>query len=454
MTDTPNVVVVQTDQMRAEAMGCTGNDQVETPTMDGMAEEGALCSRAYTPHPVCSPARGSLQTGRYSHSHGVVGNKTRLPTDVPSLAGCLREAGYRTGYVGLWHLDGETPRYVPPGPRRQGYEYWRGFNSGVEHHRGHPHPNPDGSVDWEDGYQAAVQTDLALEFIDDHRRVDGDRPFFLYLSWCPPHTPFDAPAEYAELYDPDDLDFRENVPADHRTADLRADLAEYYALVTSIDDQLGRLLDGLERWNLAEDTVVVFTADHGEMLGSHGRYRKGYPFEESVHVPLLVRYPRRIPARRTVDAVLNTVDLVPTLLSFCDASIPEGVDGEDRTALLVGDHGADCPDDTVIEGLLPFDSEWRAVRTERYLLVVDRALQVRYLFDTAEDPYQTENRAGEAAYADVEADLYDRLVEWVHETDDRQFLAREHATRFRSVQEAEDPPGALMDPVEGVFDGR
>jgi arylsulfatase A-like enzyme len=163
MPDRPNVVFVLCDQLRAEAVGCLGNDQVATPAIDRLADEGVLCPRTYTPNPVCSPARASLQTGRYPHANGVPGNKLRLPTDGPSLAGVLRDAGYRTGYVGKWHLDGEpAPGYIPPGPRRQGYEYWEGFNRGHRHLKGHPTFDADGEVRWETGYQPAVQTDHAV----------------------------------------------------------------------------------------------------------------------------------------------------------------------------------------------------------------------------------------------------------------------------------------------------
>jgi arylsulfatase A-like enzyme len=448
MPERPNVVVVLVDEMRAEALE---NDQVHTPTLDRLADEGVRCTSAYTPHPVCSPARGSIQTGQYSHSHGVVGNKVRLSTEIPTLAGRLRAAGYHTGYVGMWHLDGEAaPGYVPPGPRRQGYEHWRGFNSGVSHHRGHPHVNADGTVEWEGGYQPAVQTDLAVEFVDDHRDEEPDRPFFLMLSLGPPHPPFDAPEEYSALYDPRELELRPNVPESEETDDLRADLAEYYALVSSVDDQLERLLDCLDERGVTGETLVVFTSDHGEMLGSQGRQRKGYPFEESIHVPMVWRYPDAFPAGEPTDALLNLVDIAPTVLSVCDVTVPDRMHGADRSRVLAGD--AEGPEATFVEGLLPLDSEWRAVRTERYTLVVDRALEVRYLFDNEADPYQQENLAGDPEYADVRERLYGRLVEWLHDTDDSRFVATEHATRFRVVEEAEDRRATLLDFVGDVFD--
>ncbi|MFB6218624.1 MAG: sulfatase [Halobacteriaceae archaeon] len=427
MPDRPNVLFVLADQWRGSALGCAGDPNVRTPTIDGLADEGVLCERAYTPDPVCTPARASILTGQYPHEHGVVFNNLRLPGDATTLAECLREVGYHTGYVGKWHLDGEgAPGYVPP-ERRQGFEFWRGFNRGHRHLKGHPHMNPDGSADWEAGYQPAIQTDIAREFIAD--RVDADRPFFLAVSWGPPHTPFEAPEEYSDMYDPGELELRENVPADLDTPELRRDLAEYYALCTSLDDQLQRLLDALDEQGVADDTLVVFTSDHGEQLGSQGRQRKGYPFEESVHVPLVARHPGELPAGRRTDGLLSLVDLLPTLLSFADAPVPDGVHGEDRTALLRGDDGAGA-DALYLEGCLAFDDAWRAVRTDDDLLVVDRALGTQYLYRD----HQTENLADDPAHADRERRLRKRLLDLAREYDDRRVLATDAATRMSSME--------------------
>jgi arylsulfatase A-like enzyme len=426
MPDQPNVLFVLCDQLRAQALGYHGNEQVATPNLDRFADEGVAFERAYTPNPVCCPARGSILTGCYPHVHGVVGNNLRLPTDEPTMGTLFRDAGYATGYVGKWHLDGEPkPGHIPAGERRQGFEFWRGFNRGHDHLRGHPHPNPDGSVDWEEGYQPELQTDMAIEHIDE----SGEAPFFTFLSWGPPHGPFEAPEEYSAMYDPEELDLRSNVPDTEVTAEMRAELAEYYALITSLDDQFGRLLDALAERDLAEDTVVVFTADHGEMVGSQGRYRKNYPFEESVHVPLAVRYPEEFEGGHRSDAVVNLVDLLPTLCSLCDVETPARVQGRDRTGLLADDDDPSAATETYIQGQIPYDEAWRAIRTDRHLLVVDRALGVQYLFDTATDPDQMENLAGDPAHADTEERLRERLLALAREYDDRTVMAVDATAR-------------------------
>jgi arylsulfatase A-like enzyme len=405
MPDRPNVLLVLADQMRSTAMGCAGNDDVATPTLDDIADDGARFTRAYTPDPGCCPARGSLLTGRYPHQHGVVKFNVRLPATAETLGERFRDGGYRTGYVGKWHLDGTAgPGHVPP-ERRHGFEFWRGFNRGHRYHDGHPRWDDD-ELYWEEGYQPALQTDHALEFVDD--AAASDDPFFGVLSWGPPHTPLDAPDEYRERYDPDALELRPNVPESEDTPELRADLAEYYALVTSLDDQLARLRDGLDDAGVAEDTVVVFTADHGEMLGSHGRYRKGYPHDESVGVPLVVSGPEV--AAATHDGPVSLLDLFPTLLSLAGEPVPDTAEGVDLSGVLAGEGGDPHPDGVYLQHDIPFDSAWRALVVEGHVVVVDRDLTVRYLFDLEADPYQRENLAGDPEYAALEERLFERFI--------------------------------------------
>jgi arylsulfatase A-like enzyme len=438
MSDRPNVVFVLTDQFRAHALGCMGNEQVQTPTLDGFARESVVFERGFSNAPVCCPARGSILTGQYPDTHGVTTNNLRLDPDIPTLGECFRDAGYETGYVGKWHLDGEPyPGHIPPGDRRKGFEYWEGFNRGHKYFDGHPQFDEDGHVSWTDGYQPADETDLATTFIQD--RAAGDAPFFVFLSWGPPHTtqikkPSDdsnldrmvAPDDYRALYSPDEhheqapIDLRPNVPETH-VERARHELADYYGMVTSLDDCFGRLLDGLETAGVAEDTIVVFTSDHGEMAGSHGLYRKGFPLEESIRVPFLVRHPEALDPER-VEAPVSLVDLMPTLLSACGIDVPSGVQGRDLSPLLYDD--ASVPDPSAVYlGLRYFtDRSWRGIRTDRHLLSVDRELETTYHFDVAEDPYQQRNLAGDSDYADLEASLRERLFDLVRYYDDEEFV--------------------------------
>lgn len=422
MPDQPNVLVVLTDQWRAEALGCMGDEQVQTPAIDSFAESGLVFDRAYTPNPVCSPARGSLFTGQYPHEHGVISNtyyNLFLPDGRTTVAECFRDAGYGTGYVGKWHLDGtiDGPGYVPP-ERRQGFDHWKGFNRGHAHLEGHPHVAADGTAEWEGERQPDVQTDLAIDIVDEA----GEDPFFLTLSWGPPHSPFEAPDQYSGLYDPDELSLRPNVPGE-MADEVRADLAEYYGMCTWLDDQFDRLLDALAERGLEEDTIIVFTSDHGEMMGGQGRYHKGVPFEESIHVPLIVRYPGEVDGGRRSDAVVNLVDVMPTLLGLCDLPVPDSVQGSDYAAHVLGETN-EVSDATYVEGNLPFDDAWRAIRTDEHVLAVDRDLETIHLYETTTDPYQQDNLAGTESASDLEADLRGRLFEAAYELDDRYVKAR------------------------------
>lgn len=434
MSDNPNVLVVLADQWRAEALGCMGDNQVQTPAIDGFAAEGLVFDRAYTPNPVCSPARGSILTGQYPHEHGVISNtyfNLYLPDDVTTIAECFGNAGYETGYVGKWHLDGTMagPGYVPP-DRRQGFDHWKGFNRGHSHLSGHPHVKPDGSANWEGDRQPDVQTDLALDIIDDV----GDDPFFLTLSWGPPHSPFDAPDEYSNLYDPDSLTLRPNVP-EEMGDEVQENLAEYYAMCTWLDDQFERLLAGLEERGLEEDTIVVFTSDHGEMMGGQGLYHKGVPFEESIHVPLIMRYPAEVEGGRRSESIVNLVDLMPTLLGLSDLPVPDSVQGSDYSAHVRGERD-DVSNRTYVEGNVPFDDAWRAIRTDEYMLAIDRNLETTHLYEMTTDRYQQENLAGTDGATDQEADLRRQLFEAAYAFDDRHIKARHGQQHDREVRES------------------
>lgn len=279
----PNVLFVFSDQHRASAMGCSGNDDVRTPNMDRLAREGTRMSNAYANDPVCGPSRACLVTGQYPFSHQSIFNDIQLPTDVPSAARPFNHRGYQTGYVGKWHLDGlPRDKWTPPGPRRQGFDdFWAAYDCSHDYFEPKYYRDIPALIEPE-GYEPEIQTDLAMEFVDQC----GDDPFCLFLSWGPPHDPYDeVPDRYRDLYDPDELILRPNVEPipeavpypDYQGNDVRQALANYYAQVTALDDQLGRLLDHLDETGRADDTVVVYTADHGDMLWSQGRRRNWFP---------------------------------------------------------------------------------------------------------------------------------------------------------------------------------
>jgi arylsulfatase A-like enzyme len=441
MPESPNVLFVLTDEWRGDVLCCMGDDQVHTPAIDGLAADGVVFENAYTPYPLCTPARGSIQTGCYPLQHRAITNacsKVSLSRDRETIAETLERAGYRTGYVGKWHLSGTigTESFVPPEERR-GYGYWEGFDGGHDHHKGHPRFDSDGTKHVEEGYQPDIQTDLAVDFLEE--AAGSDDPFFLFLSWGPPHMPFRAPDEYRAMYDVDDLDLPPNVPTgpdafDNPYAgpyhdDPRETLAHYYGMITSLDDNVRRLRTALEELGLAEDTLVVFASDHGEQMGSQARWGKNTAYEESIHVPLVAHHPDRIDPGRAMDGLVSLVDLMPTILGYCDVPVPENVQGTGYSAYLTESAGnrddGTLADSVYVQNGLHYDG-WRALRTERYLLAVDSDLSTRHLFDMVADPYQLEDLAG----ADPDShdvplnDLRERLVEAAFRFDDYQFKPR------------------------------
>jgi arylsulfatase A-like enzyme len=429
----PNIVFVFADQLRPQALGYAGNPVVESPRIDALSTESVAFTNAVACAPVCTPFRACLLTGRYPLSHGLFLNDVRLPVEEVTLAEVLREAGYDTAYIGKWHLDGpERAGFTPPGPRRQGFDYWAVGNCTHDYmhslyYRDTPEP-----LYWE-GYDAHAQAREACEYI----RAHGDeRPYCLFLSWGPPHNPYQAvPQEYLDRYDPAEIPLRPNVTAPNRQA-----LAGYYAHVSALDDALGWILDALEETGQAEDTIVVFTSDHGDMLGSHGVWRKQWPWDESVCIPLLVRYPAgRDDAdshQRQVHVPFSVVDLMPTLLSLCGAPIPDAVEGTDLAHLIRGGNGP-APASALIMSVAPFGEqpegpEWRGVRTDRYTYA--ETLDGPWLlYDNLRDPYQLENRVGQADVASLQEALAEELRGWLARTDDPFVAAEEHRRRWGYV---------------------
>ncbi|HIE52632.1 MAG TPA: DUF229 domain-containing protein [Armatimonadetes bacterium] len=423
----PNILLLFPDQWRRQALGCYGDPVVRTPNLDRLGREGVIFDRCYTTNPVCTPARASLLTGRYPHQTGLIRNNLRLPAQEVTLAECLRQAGYVTGYIGKWHLDGEAkPGFVPPGERRQGFDYFEGFNRGHWYHNARYFTN-DGTLVRPEVFESFYQTDLALRFMERHR----DRPFFLFLAWGPPHMPYRPPKEF-DRFRPEDLQWRSNVPEEMRR-DPRTirELCGYYGLCETLDHEVGRLLKFLEEQGLAENTLVLFTADHGDCHGSHGLRYKGHPVEESLGIPLLLRWPEGIPAGRRSKTLIALIDLMPSLLSLCGLPVPEEVGGCDLSAALQGEEVA--VEALYTEGRMQHlrvvppgrggvtgarYGAWRAVVTPRYKLAVDFTGRVRLLTDLQEDPYELHNLADRPEHAALQQDLLALLREWGRKSGD------------------------------------
>lgn len=429
----PNVVFLLADQWRAQSTGYAGNADTETPHIDKLAEQSVDFTNAVSGCPVCCPYRGSLMTGRYPLSHGVFLNDVCLSNQAVSLAQAFNSAGYATGYIGKWHLDGHGRSSFIPRERRQGFQFWRTAECTHNYNRSHFHADDPAKQFFWKGYDATAQTEEAAQYI----RRQGDNPFALVLSWGPPHNPYEtAPASFRDAVAAEELTLRGNVPPEARAA-ARRDLAGYYAHIAALDACLGRIVQTLDECGQAEDTILVFTSDHGDMIGSQGMQRKQKPWDESIRVPLLVRYPRGLGSEsRKLIAPVNTPDLMPTLLGLSGVEIPDTVEGVDRSPLLRGEV-SDGDEAALLSCPSPFGEwtrarggrEYRGVRTVRYTYI--RSLDGPWLlYDNQTDPYQLDNLVGRPEHAALQADLEQQLQARLKETNDAFLPGDEYVAKW------------------------
>ena len=444
----PNVVVAFADQWRADATGYAGDPNVKTPNLDALAGRSVNFTHAIAGCPVCSPYRASLLTGQYPLTHGVFVNDVCLNPDAVSLAKVFAAAGYDTAYVGKWHLDGHGRSNYIPRDRRQGFEYFKALE--CTHNYNHS-AYYDGDCQekrlWE-GYDAIAQTRDAARYIRSH---DRDRPLLLVLSWGPPHAPYHtAPQAYRAMYDPAALRLRPNVAAEapqpapgspfkhYRDWSPREWLAGYYAHCSALDACVGELLDALRGCGMEEETIFLFTSDHGDMLGSQGQIKKQRPWDESIRVPFLLHWPGLGDRQaRQTPALIDAPDVMPTLLRLAGIEVPATVEGKDFSAHL---RGGDDP--SAGEGLIacyhPFGQftrafdggrEWRGLRTVRYTYVSGRG-GPWLLYDNEADPYQLENVVDRQDYRAVRDDLDARLRRRLEAMGDEFLLGTEYMGRW------------------------
>jgi arylsulfatase A-like enzyme len=291
-----------------------------------------------------------------------------------------------------------------PLDRRRGFDYWAAYNVAHQHYgsvyfRDTPEPIRPG------GFESDYQTGLAIDFI----RQKSAQPFFLYLSWVAPHSPFTPPARFA-IYDPSQIHLRPNVP-ESSEAEARKNAAGYYGLCTAVDENLGRLLVELDRSGLTEDTIVVFTSDHGYMLESHGLDSIDLFYEESARIPLLIRYPRRFKAGTENDSLVSNVDYAPTLLALCGLERLDGMQGANFTERRA--------ESIYAEGMLGDPGEWRTVVRGMDKLVVDSHLKVTHLYNLGQDPYEMKNLAEDSSERRKRDELLALLRRWILRTSDR-----------------------------------
>jgi arylsulfatase A-like enzyme len=413
----PNVVVLVSDDHAADALGCAGNAAIRTPNLDRLASSGVRFTRAFSPNPICTPARASILTGQESWTSGVTFFGKPIPSTSPLWPELLRGAGYETFYTGKWHNNGA--------PWDRGFSDGAAiFLGGMSDHAKVPvrpfrgsSPKPGGK------FSSELFADAAVEFLNrDHR----DKPFGLYVAFTAPHDPRTPPGKYATTYDPETIPLRPNVmpkppvelfiseirdekllPFPRTPADVRRETALYYGMVSHLDAQVGRILDTLDARGLADNTVVLFVGDQGLSLGSHGVVGKQTLYEEGIRTPLIVRHPGLRRGAPTSDALVSVVDLFPTICEAAGVAVPSKIDGKSLWGLYRGDAAS-------VRGEIfaMYHDLQRGVRTSRHKLIFHLRTGAAELFDLRADPFEMTNLAGRPESAAVQADLLARLNAW------------------------------------------
>jgi arylsulfatase A-like enzyme len=377
-----------------------------------------------------------LLSGRWPYQTGIIDNAIQLRSDEVSLGRVFLNAGYRTGYIGKWHLSpgDEGGRFIPKGPARQGFEYWQVWSQTNQHFdTSFTHDSETGAKIQPKGYNCTLMTDEANEFI----RANRERPWMLMMSWNPPHPNFDdAPPEHKDRYNPEALRFRPNVKDSER---LRKQCAGYYGHISAVDIEFGRLLRTLKETGQADDTIVVYTSDHGDMMGSHGFGGKRVPWEESCKVPFLVRYPGVATAGRPLDGLFSTIDIYPSMCGLAGLAVPGHCAGRDLSAAMRGQNTS-FPESAFLMHIQKENASggenhpaplFRGVRTDRHTYAV--ADDGRWLlYDNREDPYQMRNLIADPARQKLARDLDGLVLEWLRRSQDP--FAYEAARKKRSQE--------------------
>jgi arylsulfatase A-like enzyme len=430
----PNVLWIMADQLRHQALACNGDANAQTPNIDRLASEGVVCETAVSQYPVCMPFRAGLVTGQHAHVHGLRVHGDLLRPGRRTVAHAFRGAGYRTSYVGKLHLASTNSNWttgeefwVHPS-LRAGFEDFFGFDISNHYYNTHYCTGDTCRGIRIEGHQTDGLTDLTLTYLAETAFPSG-RPWFHVISYEAPHPgggsgrnrymPFPAPEEYERRFDPARLVMRPNVP---ETDDERArrSAAGYYAMIAQLDHNVGRILALLDEAGQADNTLVVLLSDHGEMLGSHGRFHKEVAYDESIRIPLVLRLPGAIPASGRYGGVVSGIDIYPTCAGLCGVSMFPEVQGIDLSAGVCGREGP-ARAEALVQWLGATRYGWgdfpyRALRTQRHTYCVSardvderHGGHYRLLFDNERDPYQQENLYGRGEAADLQREMHARL---------------------------------------------
>lgn len=453
--------------MRASMLGFSGEEPVMTPHLDKFASEGIVLSNAASNAPVCSPYRAMLLTGRYPISNGIVSNTTnkmalldmQLKESEICWSDILKKKGYSTGYVGKWHLDYPYEPYIDCSnnrgatkwnewcspERRHGFDFWYSYNT-YDYHMRPLYWSTDAKRDsfhYVDQWGPEHEADIAIKFLKNESGEyrDNSKPFALVVSMNPPHMPYNQlPERYVRMYDDKKQQIQKliNSPSVPDSSDrwgkyYRQHITNQLAMVTGVDEQFGRILNTLKDEGLEDNTIVVFTSDHGDNLGKHGKISKTNPYEESMNIPFIIRWPAKLKPRHD-ELLLSVPDIYPTMLDLMGYSneIPGVVEGTSYADYLLTGKGEKPSSqlyfivrgNRLIQDIDNYPSnigmDERGVRTDQYTLMIDKITEDSsntYLWDRLSDPYQMVNMADEKPEL-VEKLYKEELVPWLIKTKD------------------------------------
>ena len=425
MPDNPlNILFMFADQMHAFAMGCMGNDEIKTPNLDRLAAEGVLFRNCYSNAPVCTPFRATLVSGRYGSQTDTLRNCAYIPEGTRTLAASLNDGGYRTSWVGKWQLGDKGNIAIRPELRADftdfiGYQCYNDFLHGVKFW------DEEGTEHVYDHHRTDVTTDIAIERLAKVK----DQPFAMFVSYQNPHYPEQPAWRFDQMYQgvtltrrPNARDVepytktqsppspkpRENDPLFQKYGgDLDAYLRQYYAMVTQLDDNIGRMLGALGELGIADNTVVIFTSDHGDMQGSQGLTNKGLPWEESSRIPLIVRVPNGV-SGSVIDDLVSGIDFFPTCLDYAGCAPEPSAEGDSFAALTI-DSTAEPMNRAIFSEMRP----WCMVREGDFKLVAKKdPFETTHLFDLVHDPYELNNLLDHADHMDIRQNLHSQLETW------------------------------------------
>jgi arylsulfatase A-like enzyme len=428
--DRPNLVIMMTDDQRQDAMSCAGNKFLKTPNMDRIAGEGMRFQNMFVTNALCSPSRATLLTGVYSHTHGVIDNKNRnLPADMPLMSDYLRDAGYEVAFCGKSHQAKAL--------RDRKWDYHFGYMGQGSYLKPRAAEGVDGKEQNYDGWMDDVVTDKAVAWL----KRKHDKPFCLFLFFKAPHRSWERAPRHQDLFKDITIPKPDLWNAD-RTAKPKAFaeadnkigtfkdiptyegfIKDYYAVLTGVDENVGKVLAALKETGRLDDTAVMYTSDNGFFAGEWQAMDKRFMHEPSIRVPLLVRYPKLVKAGSLNDRMVLNIDIAPTALDLAGVAVPKTMHGRSLVPLLKGDK-ADWRKDWLYE-YYEFPGphsvrKHRGVRTERYKLMhYYEAPEEFELYDLQKDPQELTNLYGKAEHAELVKQLKQRIADLRKETGDK-----------------------------------